>query len=491
MSTDSPQPTRYKVDALLVPNQSTSSPVEHTFAPLVRVNASALADATQIINQPASIILKPTITGYEITASGTKSQIDQMDLPASIMEITLRDRLLIPALVNAHTHLDLTHIGPIAHNPADGFVKWVDHIRANRQLDDSDIRSAVALGIQASLAGGSIAVGDIAGAPMGRITDAPAHELAASPLIGVSYLEFFGIGTTAPAAITKINHYLKATYPQSLADLQDSGVKIGLQPHAPNTVDLSVYRWAAAAARARSMPLSTHLAETPEEREFIADGTGPQRTFLERFGIWHDSILDHIAKSNHPVEHLAEVLTSPVARLAEPGSSSLASTPQKDPARRAGPPKLLPFLVAHVNDATDAAIEILASTNTSVAYCPRASTYFGADHHFGPHRYRDMLAVGVNVCLGTDSIVNLDTPDRISILDEMRHLHRRDATDPITLLQLATTNGARALGLDDSNFTLAPNNHPLGLLAIPIEPGQLDSWTGAMQSNEPPEWVFL
>jgi len=461
MSTDSPQPTRYKVDALLVPNQSTSSPVEHTFAPLVRVNASALADATQIINQPASIILKPTITSYEITASGTKSQIDQMDLPASIMEITLRDRMLIPALVNAHTHLDLTHIGPIAHSPADGFVKWVDHIRANRKADDTDIREAVALGIQASLAGGSIAVGDIAGAPMGRITDAPAHELAASPLIGVSYLEFFGIGTTAPAAITKINHYLKATYPQSLADLADTGVKIGLQPHAPNTVDLAVYRWAAAAARARSMPLSTHLAETPEEREFIAEGTGPQRTFLERFGIWHDSILDHIAKSNHPVEHLAEVLD---------GSN---------------------FLVAHVNDATDTAIDTLAATNTAVAYCPRASTYFGADHHFGPHRYRDMLAAGVNVCLGTDSIVNLDTPGRISILDEMRHLHRRDGADAMTLLQLATTNGARALGLDDSNFTLTPGDHPLGLLAIPIEPGQLDSWTGAMQSNEPPEWVFL
>jgi aminodeoxyfutalosine deaminase len=459
------QPAHYQVDALLDPTRSAFPPESGFSHPFIRLNACAIADAQIGVIESGSILLKELDTGYEIVSIGTHTQIDhqitQMDLPKSIMELTLNNRLLISALVNAHTHLDLTHIGPIAHNPADGFVKWVDHIRANRKSDDADIRESVALGIQASLAGGSIAVGDIAGAPGGRLTDAPAHELADSPLFGVSYLEFFGIGTTVAAAIKKIEQYLSTFYPKSITDLADSGVKIGLQPHAPNTVDLAVYRWAAAAARARSMPLSTHLAETPEEREFIAEGTGPQRAFLERFGIWDDAILDHIAKENHPVEHLAEVLED---------SSCL---------------------VAHVNDATDAAIELLAATNTSVAYCPRASSYFGADHHFGPHRYRDMLAAGINVCLGTDSIVNLDTPDRISILDEMRLLARRDGTDPMTLLRMGTTNGAKALGLDALRFTLRPDDQPRGLLAVPIEPGNTDSWQGAMQSDEPPEWVFL
>ena len=468
----STQRVPYKVDALLPTNPSSKSPKMWNQDQRVRINASAAADSSRGVIKDASIILKPTSNGYQNIGCDPQSTVDvkiqSNQLPKPTVELTLRDRVIIPALINAHTHLDLTHIGPIAHNPADGFVKWVDIIRTERKTQDSQIRQVVAMGIQASLAGGTIAVGDIAGAPMGRITDAPAHELARSPLIGVSYSEFFGIGTTAPAAIKKIDHYLAAIYPQSLADLANSGIKIGLQPHAPNTVDLSVYRWVAAAARARSMPLSTHLAETPEEREFIAQGTGPQRTFLERFGIWHDSILDHIAKGNHPIEHLATVLESD----------------EHDS----------PFLVAHVNDAmdaTDTAIDILAATNTSVAYCPRASAYFGADHHFGPHRYRDMLAGGVNVCVGTDSIVNLDTPDRISILDEMRLLARRDGTDPITLLQMATTNGAKALGLDDSAFTLTPGNHPLGLLAIPVESGQPDPWQGAMQSNKPPEWVFI
>lgn len=464
-SQHTPQPTPYKVDALLAPNRSQTSQSSAQIDHPIRLNATAIADAILGVIENASIILKPTATGYEILASGSKAQIDAKidsdQLPDPTMELTLRDRIIMPALVNAHTHLDLTHIGPIAHDPADGFVKWVDIIRSERKTDDAEIRQAVRLGIQASLAGGTIAVGDIAGAPNGRLTDAPALELAQSPMSGVSYLEFFGIGKSAAAAIQKISHYLTNTYPQSVLALQDTGVHIGLQPHAPNTVDLSVYHWAAAAAALRGMPLSTHLAETIEERWFIGEGIGPQRELLERLGVWDNSILDHIAKDNHPVAHLYDVLNES------------------------------PFLVAHVNDATDAAIAQLVSTNTAVAYCPRASAYFGADKHFGPHRYQDMLAAGVHVCLGTDSIVNLDTRDRISILDEMRFLSRRDGTDATTLIMMATTNGGSALSLDESSFTFTPGTQPLGLISIPIKPGHSEVWEGAMQSDEPSEWVFL
>ena len=461
----SPQRVSYRVDALLAHNPSTSSPDSSAPGHLTRLNAAAIACPEFGVLQDASLILKQSKLGFEIIDFDTQQQIDAKiesgQLPKLMIELTLRDRLLMPALVNAHTHLDLTHIGPVAHDPSEGFVKWIDHIRTNRKQEDAEIRQAVALGIKASLAGGTIAVGDIAGAPNGRISDAPAHELADSPLLGTSYLEFFGIGSTEQSVIEKIQHYLTSTHSQSLDALKNSRVTIGFQPHAPYTVGLPVYQHLTEIARAQGMPLSTHLAETPEEHQFIAQGTGPQRTFLERFGVWQSSILDHIAKDNHPVEHLADVLQD-------------AS-----------------YLIAHVNDATDTAIETLSNTKTSVAYCPRGSAYFGAHQHFGPHRYQDMLAAGVNVCLGTDSIVNLDTPNRISILDEMRFLHRRDGTAPKRLLQMATTNGARALALDKSGFTLAVGNHPLGLIAVPIEAGCQDSWAGAMQSTEPPEWVFL
>ncbi|MBO6514091.1 MAG: amidohydrolase family protein, partial [Phycisphaerales bacterium] len=377
-------------------------------------------------------------------------------------------QIIIPALVNAHTHLDLTHIGPQPHDPLGGFVPWLDMIRANRLLDDQEIQASVNLGIQKSLAGGTIAVGDIAGAPNAILKDIPITTLADSPMLGTSYLEFFGIGKTASTITATLQDYLDTNLARIQSHLQDTGVTMGLSPHATNTISKSVYEWAAHTAKKHNLPLSTHLAETLEEREFISQGSGTQRGFLERFGIWDDSILSEIGQGDHPITHLLPVL------------------------------KQLPILAAHVNDAPvnepnssfGNTIEQLAQTQTSVAYCPRAHTYFGHYDTLGPHPFKHMLAAGINVCLGTDSIVNLDTPDRITPLDDMRLLATRDGTDMHTLLAMTTTNPAKALNLDPDAFILTLGIAPLGLISLDTVPNA-NPWDTAMDSSQPPEWLIL
>ncbi len=438
----------------------------------VRIDAAAVADAALGVIAPASLLLRIHRNGVggpkrrvEVVAVGEPSALDTpplSDMPRPDRHLALPDHLLMPALVNAHTHLDLSHLGPFDHDPGDGFVAWVDRVRAGRRDTPDGIAEAVRLGIELSVAGGTAAVGDVAGAAGGRLTDAPVRVLASSPLAGVSYLEFFGIGRTAALTAERLERLVR----EELGPLRDAmgsvPVRLGLQPHAPNTVDLGLYRWAAALAARHGLALATHLAETPEERAFVGQGTGPQRELLERFGVWDACVLDHVGKGKHPVEHLSGVLRE--HRV----------------------------LCAHLNDATDAAIETLAETRTPVVYCPRSSAYFGAERHFGPHRYRDMLAAGVKVCLGTDSIVNLGRADRISVLDEMRLLHRRDGTDAATLLAMATTHGADALGLNPEAVSLRPG--PLaGLLAVPVG-GARDAraaWEAAMAPDAPIGVVFL
>jgi cytosine/adenosine deaminase-related metal-dependent hydrolase len=214
-------------------------------------------------------------------------------------------------------------------------------------------------------------------------------------------------------------------------------------------VCLEAYRWACEAAAARGIPLATHLAESPEEREFVRAAAGPMRELLERLGIWDDSITVEVGRGASPVAHVAPVLA---------GASAV---------------------VAHVNDASDADLALLAAAGPTVVYCPRASEYFGAHEHFGPHRYRDMIAVGINVALGTDSLVNLPptaakTPSEggigMSILEEMRLLWRRDGTDPRTLLAMGTINGARALNLTDS-FRFEAGAPIAGLVGVQIGRG--------------------
>ncbi len=434
-------------------------------SPFIRINAALIADATQSFS-PGSLVLKADNNQWIVHAINTQSQIDQLDLPPETQTLDLPDQVIIPPLINAHTHLDLTHIGPQPHNPAEGFVPWLDMIRANRILDDDAIADSVNLGIEKSLIGGIIAVGDIAGAPNAILKDIPIRTLADSPMLGTSYLEFFGIGTTATTIIDRLQTYLDEHLEPLQQYLHNSGVTFGLSPHATNTISIAVYHRAAQLALKHNIPLCTHLAETLEEREFISQGTGTQRGFLERFGVWDDSILNEIGYNEHPIKHLHPVL------------------------------KQLPILCAHVNDApTDDefgdTIALLTTTQTSVAYCPRAHTYFGHYDTLGPHPFQAMLDAGINVTLGTDSIVNLDTPDRITTLDDMRLLATRDQTPMHTLLSMTTTNPAHALRLDPNAFKLQPGHRPAGLIALAAEPIHPDAWSSAMHSSAPPTWVLF
>ncbi len=437
---------------------------------LLRIDALGAVDATGLSVSPCSVLVEfadrpGSIFPARTLAVGLPREIDQHEASHSpaLRTVSRPNAVLIPGLVNAHTHLDLTHIGPQPHDPAAGFIPWVDMIRNRREIEPERIAASVRRGIALSLAAGTVAVGDIAGAIRGHITLEPWRILRQSTLLGVSWLEFFAIGTgqaRAEAMLDRMRPEIEA------AARESGGVRIGLQPHAPNTVARDVYFKAIAQALTlgHAAPLSTHLAETPEEHEFIAGARGPQRELLEALGIWDDSILKDIGKGKSPAQHLESVLAAQ------------------------------PFTVAHVNDADDAAIDILARTNTRVVYCPRASAYFGAERHFGSHRYRDMLRAGVCVAIGTDSVVNLP-PEAgrlptdaaiptlpagrgMSILDEMRFLYARDGTPPLELMRMATVNGARALGLNAAAFQIRGGDPIAGLIAVPVSAGLATSNPG-------------
>jgi len=450
----------------------------HTPNPiLVRINARAAADERGLLAAPARLTIRlapPLIPGPPTRSPGIEivRLSTPTDSPAADREPDLildRPRaILIPALVNAHAHLDLTHLGPRPHDPAAGFVAWVDMVRAGRERDNEAIAASVRMGVELAIRGGTAAIGDIAGAPAGIPNLAPFNELRRSPLAGISYLEFFAIGRGEAPALARVGAALDAAARQGLIPGAGAPVRLGLQPHAPNTVGLGAYLWAARRAHELDVPLCTHLAETPEEAEFVANASGPQRELLERFGLWDDAI--DVGRGRRPIEHLRPFL---------------------DACAGIRPPPLL----VHLND-LGPDMDLVRASGASVAYCPRASAYFGAPDRFGPHRYRELLGAGVNVCLGTDSIVGLPAAHasgdgaRLSVLDDMRLLRARDRTDPALLLSMGTTRAAGALGLDPRAFRLDPG--PIaGLLAIETPPDEPDPLAGALSGQSPPEFLYL
>lgn len=370
--------------------------------------AAAVRDAAGVSAAPGAVLVQ----NGRVVAAG-----DPASLPAELVSqaevINRPGDLLLPAFVNAHTHLELTDIGPQPYDSAGGFLGWVKMVRASCPSHMFSRLDSAGRGADLSKQSGVQAAGDIVSEPDFEQTRINRQ------LAGVSYLELFGLGlpfdTDALARITS-----------------KTG---GLQPHAPYSAGPALYRAAAQSGR----PVSTHLAETQEEAKFVRHGNGPWHDYLKTIGRWDDSFAQHYGQGLSPVQWMR---------------------PHLETAASAGG-----WLVAHCNYVSDGDIAILADTNTSVAYCPIASEYFGHQDH----RYREMLAAGVNVCLGTDSIVGTDPndPQPLGLLSAMRRLYQRDQTDPHTLLAMATVNGARALRLDDAFATLQPGA-PARFACLPI-----------------------
>lgn len=398
-------------------------------------------------------------TGLRVLGVGTPEEVSSHPAATGANRIVLPDEVLIPGLVNAHVHLDLSHMECPPLGPGQGFVDFVDRIRAGRLVDEADVRRTVLAGVAHCLESGVVAVGDIAGAARGCAGLAAAEAVHDSGLMGVSFLEFFAIGRGEAAGQARLHQMVtEAAERRLVATQNERGGRrwsLGLQPHASNTVSFRAYQGAVTLAKQRGLALSTHLAESPEEREFILRGTGPQRELLERLGLWTHDVLQDVGRGQTPVERVAEVLA---------GAGCLA---------------------AHVNDASDEDLALLARAGVTVAYCPRASAYFGAERAFGPHRYRDMVHMGIEVAVGTDSRAVASSQ---SVLDELRLLHQRDGTPPRELLRMATRTGARALGLDDAAFEFTPGAALAGLVAVPVgsQTGQCDPLSSCFGTSHPP-----
>lgn len=353
------------------------------------------------------------------------------------------DAVLLPGFVNAHTHLELSHLADRVPPSAD-FIDWLERLRATVQADgrslDTFAESARA-GAAASLAAGVTTVGDITARP--RTVRA---SLRHGPLRVVSFGEVIAAG--------QIRGLLSERLLAAIDGREASAhLSVALSPHAPYTVEAEGLAACVEAAERLELRLCMHVAETRAEVRYTEHGDGPFRDLMTRMALHDDGIVCPRMTPIFWVQSLG--LLSPRT------------------------------LLAHVNYPSAEEINVLAACGVHVAYCPRTHQAFGHE----AHPFRALLAAGVNVCVGTDSLASNPS---LSVLEEVRFLSATHGeTDSTLWVEMATQRGARALGLEHQIGSLTPGKSA-DLVAVPLEAsGPADPVKNALRSRTQPIATFV
>ena len=327
--------------------------------------------------------------------------------------------VLLPGLVNAHCHLELSHLAAARAEGRQGFVPWVESLVERRARGDAgDARARTQAAIDELMATGTVAVGDVS------------NELDHLDLLEASGLEavvFYELLAWDPARAEAV--LVGARRKAGEAGRSRRRTRIKLAAHAPHSVSPPLLR----ALAAEGGPAAIHLAESESESRFLAGGDAEWSAFLARRGQGH---VVFAAPGTSPVRYLDALGALPAGLVA-----------------------------AHCVrlDAHDRTL--LARRGVFVAVCPRSNRSLGV----GVPAVPELLAAGVEVCLGTDSLASVESLD---LLQDAAALHREfPELEPAAIVRMATATGARALGFDDLG-TLAPGKR--AALAFAPAPGALD-----------------
>lgn len=353
-----------------------------------------------------------------IVAVGTRKEL-RARYPHAEDERT--DGALLPALVNAHTHLELSALsGRVSGGK--GLVPWAMEVAQEAaRMPAAQRADAAERAARAAVAAGTAAVGDVGNS----LLAVPA--IAEAGLGGVFFHELLGSrhartgDALADAARERAELEAEHPWPRRLGYVP--------APHAPYSADPDLLRSIFAAAGRSDHPTSIHVAEDAEEIALLRDGGGGWAPVLQALGV--------AAGSRTP-------RARPVAYLAQLGAFAAPRPP----------------LLVHMVHADGEDRALAARHRATAVLCPRSNLHIGG-------RLADvaaLLADGVALALGTDSLASTGS---LSLWDEIATAAAQlPSLDASVWLRAATAGGAAALGLHRLG-TLEPGKRP-GLLSVPI-----------------------
>ena len=353
--------------------------------------------------------------------------------------------ILMPGLVNAHTHLEFSDLArplPAGEN----FSDWIRSVIAYRQeqrtgtedlptTDESHLHQTVRQGLQQSTQSGVTTVGEISTLPE---THTWYQNCGVQTVL---FQEVLGLSADRIDELLK-----KAAFHITDRGSASPPCEVGLSPHAPYSIHCDLLQRVCQLAADSNVPCALHLAESRAEMELLETGSGPLREMLEALQVWDSSA---IPKGISPLDYLRWMRDTPRALIIH-GNFLVAQEHE--------------FLAQHAD-------------RMSLIYCPR--TY----HHFQdtPYPLQTILDRGVLVALGTDS--RASNPD-LNLFAEMQYIAQAHPTvDPALLLRIGTLHGARALGLESTTGSIEAGKRA-DLITVACDPQSPSQLSEAVTSPE-------
>ena len=330
---------------------------------------------------------------------------------------------VMPALVNAHTHLELSYLHRRVP-PGTSFTEWVRTLMALRgqypNPEADEIVTAARAAVTAAQEAGTGLVGDISNTLM---TVPLLRDMALPAQV---FYELIGFNADDPVR--------RVTEARRRADALSGGdVRVSLAPHAPYSVAPPLFAAIRTDVDASAHPVSSvHLGESADEVEFVRDATGSIRALLEQLGVWTEAWRGQLPSGLSPVGYLSEL-----------GFLD----------RR--------VLVVHGVQFDGDDLSQLGALGVTIASCPRSNRYVGA----GDPPLEAFYAMDVDVAFGTDSLASVADLNMFAELQTARRLAPR--VPARRLLESATLVGARALGFG-SEFGSIEAGKRAALIAIRV-----------------------
>ena len=388
-----------------------------------------------------------TMEGSPIEDGAVAVRQNRIQAVGSFKEVTrlytgqlldLGDQVLLPGLINAHCHLDYTVMRK-AILYRNSFTGWVSRINAlKRCLSEEDYLKSIADGFKELKKWGTTTVLNIESFPeiMSKMPSPPIRTWWFYEMIDLRHR------ITSEEVVAGAFMFFQ-NRPDWLGGF-------GLSPHAPYTSSEELYRLSNECAKITRMPMTTHLGESAEEDDMFRHARGEFYDFLAGLG-----------RNMNDCGHgsaLANLLTRKLI-----GAD---------------------WIIAHLNELCEKDFELVKNHRLNIVHCPESHRYF----KHTPFQYKRLHDLGMNICLGTDSLASNET---LNLFAEMRAVKNGEPwMSSEEVLKSVTVNAAMALDKKDSLGKLAPGAYA-DMIALPFKGPIHQVYEAIVQHRLPIQWMMI